>query len=63
MFFYVNMWITNPEVASRLSGHVLWSLIADSHLYGVRCSPLEYQTTDFPGDYFRNYLRIQHSLV
>ena len=63
MFFYVNMWITDPEVDSRLSGHVLWLLTSDSHLHGVRCSPLEYQTTDFPGDYFRNYFRIQHFLV
>ena len=37
MFFYVNMWITDPEVDSRLSGHVLRPL----------CSPVEYQTTDF----------------
>ena len=41
MLFYVNMWITDPEVDSRLSGHVLWPFISDSHLYGVRCSPLE----------------------
>ena len=42
MFLYVNMWITDPEVDSRLSGHVLWPLKSDSLLYGVRCSPLEY---------------------
>ena len=49
MFFYVNRWITDPEVDSRLSGHVLQPLVSDSHLYGVGCSPVEYQTMDFPG--------------
>ena len=48
MFFYVNRWITDPEVDSRLSGHVLQPLVSDSHLYGVRCSLVEYQTMDFP---------------
>ena len=36
MFFYVNRWITDPEVDSRLSGHLLWPLVPDSHLHGVR---------------------------
>ena len=34
--------ITDPEVDSRLSGHVLWPLNFDSHLYDVRCSLWEY---------------------
>ena len=46
--FYVNMWTPDPEVESRHSGHVLWPLVTNSHLYGVRCSPVENQTTDFP---------------
>ena len=53
--FYVNMWITDPEVDSRLSGHVLRPPVSDSHLYGVRCSPLEYQTTDFPGRFLQEF--------
>ena len=40
MFFYVNRWITDPEVESRLSGHVLRPLESDSHLFGA--SPEEY---------------------
>ena len=34
------MWITDPEVDSRLSGHVLWPHISGSHLFGA--SPDEY---------------------
>ena len=33
--FYVNRWITDPEVDSRLSGHVLWPLVSGSHLFGA----------------------------
>ena len=29
------MWITDPEVDSRLSGHVLWPLVSGSHLFGA----------------------------
>ena len=36
MFFYVKRWITDPEVDSRLSEHVLRSLVSGSHLSGVR---------------------------
>ena len=35
MFFYVNRWITDLEVDSRLSGHVLRPLVSDSHLFGA----------------------------
>ena len=38
--FYVQMWITDPEVDSRLSGHVLRPHISGSHLFGA--SPDEY---------------------
>ena len=48
-FFHLNMWITDPEVDSRLSGHVLWPLVSGSLLFGARCSPFEHLTTDFPG--------------
>ena len=40
MFFYVKRWITDPEVDSRLSEHVLRSLVSDSHLFVA--SPDEY---------------------
>ena len=40
MFFYVKMWIMDPEVDSRLSGHVLWPHISGSHLFDA--SPDEY---------------------
>ena len=33
MFFYVKRWITDPEVDSRLSGHVFRTLVSDSHLF------------------------------
>ena len=33
MFFYVKRWITDPEVDSRLSEHVLLPLVSDSHLF------------------------------
>ena len=36
LFSYVNRWITDPEVDSRLSEHVLRPLESDSHLHGVR---------------------------
>ena len=39
-FFYVSRWITDPEVDSRLSGHVVRSLVSDSHLFVP--SPEEY---------------------
>ena len=35
MFFYVKRWITDSEVDSRLSGHVLRPLVSDSHLFGA----------------------------
>ena len=31
--FYVKRWITDPEVDSRLSGHVFRPLVSDSHLF------------------------------
>ena len=40
MFFYVKRWITDPEVDSRLSDHVLLPLVSDSHLFVA--SPEEY---------------------
>ena len=40
MFFYVQRWITDPEVDSRLSEHVLRPLVSDSHLFVA--SPDEY---------------------
>ena len=35
MFLYVNLWITDPEVDSQLSEHVLWHLVSGSHLFGA----------------------------
>ena len=57
MFFYMNRWITDPDVDFRLSGHVLRPLESDSHLFGA--SPEEYMKRIFLGDYFRNYFRMQ----
>ena len=48
---------------SCCSGLLLQPLVFGSHLYGVRCSPLEYRFWNFLGGYFRNGFRIQHSLV
>ena len=53
------LWVLN-KVIDVLLHWSCRSLVSGSLLYGVRCSPVEYQTTDFPG---RKYLRIQHSLV
>ena len=38
--FYVKRWITDPEVDSRLSGHVFRHLVSGSHLFVA--SPEEY---------------------
>ena len=40
MFFYVKRWIPDPEVDSRLSGHVFRTLVSDSDLFVA--SPEEY---------------------
>ena len=40
IFFFVNRWIADPEVDSRLSGHVFRTLVSDSHLFVA--SPEEY---------------------
>ena len=55
MFFSVNMWITDPEVDSRLSGHVLRPLVSDSltcTVFGVRLWSTRLRI--FQGDYSRN---------
>ena len=49
MFFYVERWITDPEVDSRLSEHVLCPLVSDSHLFGV--SPSDMQCSWFDSGY------------
>ena len=54
--FYVNRWITDPEVDSPLSGRVFLPLVSDSHLLFVACGVHD---LDFLGDDFRNYSRIQ----
>ena len=45
LVFYVKRWITDPEVDSRLSGHVFRPLVSDSHLFVA--SPEEYMISIF----------------
>ena len=56
LLLLLNTMIRCPCCAGRAG-----SLVSGSLLFGVRCSPVEYQTTDFPGR--QEHLRIQHSLV
>ena len=59
MFFYVNRWITDPEVDSRLSGHVLQPLYltVTCTVFGVRLWSTRLWI--FLGDDSRNGFRFQ----